>query len=162
MSDAIAAQTVSDEASRLLFQPMQQALEETLGSCAVPPVLHQDVQHDAMLVHGPPQIVQHAPDADEHLVEASGVSRLRLAPAQPPGKVGAELQAPVPDTFVGHHDAAFRRDQLDVAQAEAEDVIQPDRVADNLRRKPMPGIRGPLSIHAGSLARLSPQVRARS
>ena len=53
VSDAIAAQTVGDEASRLVFQPMQQALEEALGSCAVPAVLHQDVQHDAMLVHLP-------------------------------------------------------------------------------------------------------------
>ena len=60
VSDAIAAQTVRDEASRLVFQPMQQALEEALGSRAVPPLLHQDVQHDAMLVHRPPQIVQHA------------------------------------------------------------------------------------------------------
>jgi hypothetical protein len=78
---------------------------------------------------------------------------------QPPGEVGAELQAPAPDTFMRHHDAALRQDQLDVAQAEAEDVIQPDRVADDLRRKPMPGIRRVLRIHAGSLARLPSKVQ---
>jgi hypothetical protein len=39
------------------------------------------------------------------------------------------------------HHAALRQDRLDVAQAEAEDVIQPDRVTDDLRRKPLPGIR---------------------
>ena len=58
-----------------------------------------------------------------------------------------------------HHDAALRQDQLDVAQAEAEDVIQPDRVADDLRGKPMPGIRGVLRIHVGSLARLPSKVQ---
>ncbi len=77
MSNAIAAQTVRNETPRLVFQPLQQALEETLGSGAVPPVLDQDVQHDAMLIRRPPQIVQHASDADEHLVEVLGVSRAR-------------------------------------------------------------------------------------
>jgi hypothetical protein len=76
-------------------------------------------------------------------------------------KVSAELQAPVPDAFMGHHDTAFRQDQLDVAQADAEDVIQPDRVADDLRGKPMTGIRGAFRIHAGSPARLPSEVQAR-
>jgi peptide/nickel transport system substrate-binding protein len=31
--------------------------------------LHQNVQHNAVLIHRSPQIVQHAPDADEHLIE---------------------------------------------------------------------------------------------
>jgi hypothetical protein len=61
VSDAIAAQTVRDQAPRLVFQPVQQALEETLGSRPVPTLLHQDVQHDAMLIHRSPQIVQHGP-----------------------------------------------------------------------------------------------------
>ena len=65
LSDAIAAQTIGDEASRFVLEPMQQALEETPRGSAVPPVLHQYVQHDAMLVDSAPQIVQHAPNADE-------------------------------------------------------------------------------------------------
>ena len=161
LSVAIAAQTISDLASRSVFRPMQQAFEETLGSRAVPPLLHQDVQHDAMLVHCPPQIVQHAPDADEHLVEVPGVSRLWSAPAQPAGEVGAKLQAPVPDTFVGHYDAALRQDQLDVPQAEAEDVIQPDRVANDVRRKSVPGIGGALRFYLRSLTRLLPKWQMR-
>ena len=83
LSDAIAAQTIGDEASRFVLKPMQQVLEETLRGCAVPPVLHQYVQHDAMLVNGAPQIVQRAPNADEHLVQVPGVSRLRPSSAQP-------------------------------------------------------------------------------
>jgi hypothetical protein len=113
LSDAIAAQTIGDEASRSVLEPMQQALEETLRGCAVPPVLHQNVQHDAMLVNSAPQIVQRALNADEHLIQVPGVSR--PPPAQPRGEVGAELQAPVTNAFVGHHDPALRQDQLDVA-----------------------------------------------
>jgi hypothetical protein len=48
VSDAMATQTLREKASRLVFQPMQQALEETLGSCAVPPVSRQDAPHDAV------------------------------------------------------------------------------------------------------------------
>ena len=54
LSDAIAAQTIGDEASRLVSQPMQQALEEALGGCAVSSILHQDVEHDPVLVHRAP------------------------------------------------------------------------------------------------------------
>jgi len=46
-------------------------------------------------------------------------------------------------------------------KAEAEDVIQPDRVTDDLRRKPVPGIRGSLRVHAGSPARLPPKRQTR-
>jgi hypothetical protein len=56
LSDAIAAQAISDEASRFVFRPMQQAFEEALCGRAVPTVLHQDVQHDAMLINCAPQI----------------------------------------------------------------------------------------------------------
>jgi hypothetical protein len=69
VSDAIAAQSVGDEAARVILQTMEQTFEETFGGFAVPPSLHQDVQHDPALVHCAPQIVQHAPDPDEYLIE---------------------------------------------------------------------------------------------
>ena len=68
----------------------------------------------------------------EHLIEVPGVTRLRSSSAQPTGEVGTELQAPVPNALMGYHDAAFGQDQLHVAQAQAEDVIQPHGVVDDL------------------------------
>ena len=100
LSDAVAAQAVRDEASWLVLQPMQQALEETPGSGAVPPVLNQDVEHNAVLIYCAPQIVQHAPDADEHFIEVPGVSWLGPPPAPPPGEAGTELEAPVSDAVL--------------------------------------------------------------
>ena len=44
-------------------------LEETLGSCAISSLLHQNVQHNAVLIHCPPQIMQYTLDTDEHLIE---------------------------------------------------------------------------------------------
>ena len=58
---------------------------------------------------------------------------------------------------MGHHDAALGQDQLDVTQAQAEDVIQPHGVADDLGRKPVPGIGRGFECHAVSLARPSSQ-----
>src|SRR5205809_1075804 len=61
--------------------------------------------------------------------------------------------APVPDALVGHDHAALGQDQLDVPQTEAEYMIQPDRVADDLGREAMPRIGGGLWRYPVSLAR---------
>ena|ERR1700722_586158 len=62
---------------RLVLQPMQRALEEGLGGRAISPILHQNGEDDPVLVYRAPQIVQHAADADEHLIEMPGIARLR-------------------------------------------------------------------------------------
>jgi hypothetical protein len=80
--------------------------------------------------------MQHTADADEHFIQVPRVPRQRSSS----GKVGTELPAPVSDAFMHGHDTAFSQDQLDVAQTEAEDVIQPHGVTDDLSREAMPGI----------------------
>jgi hypothetical protein len=81
LSDAMAAQPVRDEASWLVPKAAQQLLEEPLGSGAISSLLHQNIQDDAMLIDGAPQVVLHASDADEHFVEVPGVSWPRSSPA---------------------------------------------------------------------------------
>jgi hypothetical protein len=155
MSDAIAAQAVGDEAARLISQPMQEALEQTLGGCAVPPILHQNVEYDPVLVHRAPQNSAarrgrgRTPRQDARYRRGCGRLRGSLL-----AKSATELQAPMPDALIGHHDAAFGQDQLDVAQAETEHVIQPDSMADDFGRKPMARIRGGLVGLAVSFAHL--------
>jgi hypothetical protein len=85
MRHTVAAQAISDEAPRLVFQPVQQSLEKALEPRGVPAVLHEDIEYDPVLVHRPPEIVQRAVDADEHLVEVPGVS----GPGSFPPPVGA-------------------------------------------------------------------------
>jgi len=49
-------------------------------------------------------------------------------------EIGIELKTPMPNALMGHHDAACQK-QLHVAQAQAEDVIQPHGVVDDLGKR---------------------------
>jgi hypothetical protein len=69
-----------------------------------------------------------------------------------PGEVGPEPQAPLPDALVGNRDPALGQDQLNVPQTEAEDMIKPYGVADDLGRKAVARIAGEVGLHTSSLA----------
>ena len=88
-----------------------------------------------MLINGSPEIVQFAADADEHLIEKPFVSGLWPAPLERLGVGPSEAQAPRADALVADHDTARGQDQLDFPQAQAEAVIQPDRLIDDFGRK---------------------------
>jgi hypothetical protein len=98
-----------------------------------------------VLVDRTPEIVNDAVDADENLIYMPGIAGSWPPSTQPLGEFGAELAAPMADTFAGDHDAALRQDEFNVAQAEAEQVIQPHGVADDLTRKAMAAMEGWLS-----------------
>jgi hypothetical protein len=139
-SNAIAAKAVSDQTLWPILKAAQQAFEEPLGRSAVPTVLHQDFEDDAMLVHHAPKIVQNIADADENLVDGPCVSRPRSSPTQVPLERGAKLPAPLADAFVSDRDAALGQDQVYIAQTEAEDFVEPDSMTDDLDREPMSSI----------------------
>ena len=68
-------------------------------------------------------------------------------------KALTELLAPAPNCLIGDGDAALRQKQLDVPEAEAEHVIEPHGVADDLSRKPMAVNGVGRTSHAASFAR---------
>jgi hypothetical protein len=69
----------------------------------------------AVLIDGPPEVMQLAADADEHFVQVPLVARLGPAPLQGVGEQPAEAQAPLADALVADHDPARGQDQLDVS-----------------------------------------------
>jgi hypothetical protein len=105
-----------------------------------------------VLVHR--TVVQHAADADEHLIEMPGVTSSGHARRSLLAKPAPTFKHQCPDALVGDHDPTFCQDQLNVAQAETGYVIQPDGMADDLSRKPMPMTRGGFVAHAVTFARL--------
>ena len=60
---------------------------------------------------------------------------------------------------MGHDHAPFGQDQLDISQAEAEHMIQPDGVVDDLGWKPVPGIGGGRSLMPSASPNTRPGAR---
>jgi hypothetical protein len=75
------------------------------------------------------------------------------AVAQAIGETRAEFLAPASHGFVGDDHAALSQDHLHIAQAEAEHVVQPDGMADNLGREPMTIVGVGWRLHTASIAR---------
>jgi hypothetical protein len=89
----------------------------------------------AVLVHGPPEIMHLPANADEDLVELPLFDRTRPAMPQCIGEHPTEAQHSIADRLVADFSAAGGKDRLNVARAQAEAAIQPDRVLDALGRK---------------------------
>jgi hypothetical protein len=98
------------------FAVFQQTAKEALGGSCVPPILHQDVEHDTVLVHRTPEIVECAVGPDEHLIQVPDVTWSWPASAEPLGELRPEFPAPSADALVGHEHASFGQDQLDIPQ----------------------------------------------
>ena len=100
----------------------------------VPATLDQHIEHVAVLVYGPPEIMQFASDADEHFIQKPFVPGLRPPPLERPGIGAPEAQAPFTDGLEADHDASCREDQFDFPHAQTEAVVQPDSLIDDLGR----------------------------
>src|ERR687898_2484511 len=81
-----------------------------------------------------------ASDLEHDLIEMPFVA----GPGQPPADDVGELllEAPLPDRLVADLDAAEGQHLLDHPKAQRESEVQPDRVADQLRREAVAGVEG--------------------
>ena len=67
-SDTIAPQLVSHDHSRDVLQTLQKPPEEALRGVGIAPGLNEDVEHNAILIDGAPEVMLHALDPDEDFV----------------------------------------------------------------------------------------------
>src|SRR6202040_385964 len=79
----------------------------------------------------------------------TSVARAWAAPPQLSCDPGPEFQHPAPHRLIGNLQAALGEKFLNVAVAQCEPEIKPDRVLDDRRREAMSAVRE--LIHAGSL-----------
>jgi hypothetical protein len=83
-------QTSQHNPAGLELETGKQALEEAFGRSRVPPALHEDVEHDAVLVHRAPEVVQRAVNLQVHLIHVPcvgaglGLRRRILRPKRGP------------------------------------------------------------------------------
>jgi hypothetical protein len=131
----IAVQLVGEDEPRHVHQPPQPLAEELLRSFLVPTALHQDIEHRAILIDRPPQVVPFASDRETHLVQVPRVAR--PGPSLPELlRIGlAELAAPLSHRFIRHDHATSASELFHIAVAETEANIEPDGMADALGRE---------------------------
>ena len=161
LSDTIAANLSVTITRGTYSKTFQQSLEEPFRGGPIASSLNQDVEHNAILVDCAPEVALHALDPDEHLIEVPLVSWPWPAAPQAIGEIRTELLAPPSHRLVGDENASFSQDQLHIAQAEAEYVVQPHGMADDLGRKPMAVAWVRWRLHAASFTRLHADRQSR-
>jgi hypothetical protein len=152
----VAPEPVSNDAKWLLSLAKQQPAEEFLGSPLVTARLNQDVDHVAVLIHGPPEILLLAVDSNEHFVQVPGVSQSPLPTLQFPRIVGTELLTPQPDRLIRNNNSPLGEQILYISEAQAEAMVDPDRVTDDFCRETMTVIARPIALHRPSLSGSGP------
>ena len=98
-----------------------------------------------------PQILLATLDRDEHLVEMPGVSHPTAPAPQLPGVDRTEPLAPLPNRLVGDRHASLCEEIFSIAEAEAEPIVEPDRVADDVGWESISVIAGRLTPHRPTL-----------
>ena len=147
----VGAQLVGDQSSRKTARGFQQRPKEADGCSPIPVRLHEDVQDVTVLVYCAPQILLATLDRDEHLVEMPSVSHPTAPAPQLPGVDRTEPLAPLPNRLVGDRYASLREEIFSIAEAEAESIVEPDRVADDVRWESISVIAGRLAPHRPTL-----------
>ena len=142
----VAAQLVRDQSSGLAALSFQQLAEKPFCRSPIAPRSYEGVEDVAVLVDGPPQILQSPLDLDEQFIQIPGVALAALAVPQSPRIGEPEPQTPLPNRLVGHGNTAFGEEILDIPKTQAETVVEPDGVTDDFRGKSVSAVAGWLVI----------------
>jgi hypothetical protein len=130
LSDTVAPQLVGHDYPWHVLQTPKKSPKEALRRVGIAAGLNENIEHDTILIHGTPEIALHALDSDEDFVHVPLVPWPRPAPTQAGGETCSEFLAPAPHRLIGDDNASLRQEQLNIAQAEAEHMVQPHGVAD--------------------------------
>ena len=114
--------------------------------------LYQDVDHVAVLIHGTPEILLLAVDSNEDFVQVPNIAEAALTPLQFSGIISTELLAPESNRFLRDDDSAFGEKILDISEAQAETMVNPDGIADDFWRETMTVIAIPVLLHGTSVS----------
>ena len=136
----VGAQLVGDQQFRHEALLLEQLAHQPQRRPTVASALDQHVEDLALVIDGAPEIRPLAGDAHHHLVQMPAIARPRATLAQPSRDRGTELQHPSPHRFVGDVEPSFGQQLLDIAVAQGEAEIEPDRVLDDLGREAMAAV----------------------
>ena len=107
MRNAMASQLVRHYLSRFAMIIFQQPLEETPGSLAVTTCLKKHIDHFAMLLNSPPQVLLFAIYLHKYFVCVECITEPLMPIFQPFGILGAELVAAKTNRFIAYGNSAI-------------------------------------------------------
>src|SRR3984893_11393995 len=119
---------------------LQKVAHEFQRRLFVPFRLDQDVEDLAFGIDGAPEIDHAAIDFQIDLVQMPSRMGLRAALAQIRRNYWSEMVYPAPNGLVGDHDPTLGQQILDVAKAQGEPDIKPDRPLDDFGREAVAAI----------------------
>src|SRR5208283_4454603 len=136
----IRAQVIRDELvwDKAIF--LQQLAHQFERGPLVPPGLDENVEHLTLCIRGTPEVDQAPIDLEIDLIEMPSRMWLRPAFAKIGRDLGSKMVHPAAYRLIGHHDSAFRWQILDVAEAQGEPNIKPDRLLDDFGREAVAAI----------------------
>jgi hypothetical protein len=126
-------------------------MEEAFGGTPIATRLDEDVHHVAVLIDGAPEIVLLTLNGYEELIQVPRVAQPTLSPLERAGVPGTELQAPQSDGLVSNHDPPLCQEIFDITEAQAEAVVEPNGVADDLWWESVSAVAGYVVFHRASL-----------
>ena len=131
---------------------MQQSSKESFRGALITVRLNQDVDHVAVLVHGTPQILLLAVDSNQDFVQVPNITKAALPPFQFSGIFRTELLRPESNRFIRDDDSPFGEKILDISEAQAETMVNPDGIADDFWSETMTVIGRPIVLHGTSVS----------
>jgi hypothetical protein len=87
----------NDHARMTTSRSPQHPAKETYGRESIPPWLHKDVEHNAVLINGSPEVMSNAVDVEEDFVQMPFFTGSSTPSPEPVGIRFAELVAPAPN-----------------------------------------------------------------
>jgi hypothetical protein len=133
----IAFARIGDDHPGDVLTALEEFTEKRLGGLLVPPPLHQDIEHHAVLIDCPPEVGTFLVDRDEDRIQMPCVTRPGASPPKLMGVLLAERAAPLADRLLRDDDTTDEQDLFHIARAERKAAVPPNGVADNLPREPM-------------------------
>src|SRR3954447_781394 len=119
----------------------QQLAKEAHGSETVALWLHQNIDHNTVLIHRAPKVMPLAVNVEEHLIKMPFVSGPGTASPYPCRVQVAELLTPAADRFVADQHSAGSHRIFDIPKADRKPVIEPDSIRDDFPREPVTTVR---------------------
>ena len=99
--------------------------------------MDKNVKRITVLVNGSPQVMQLTTNRDKHFIKKPSVAQLASPLLQFAGVVWTKSIAPSSNRFIGNLDSTLCQKVFDISETEAEPMVQPNGVTDDLRRKSM-------------------------